>query len=67
MIRSSGDSYTPSHILPAARDVGQRWKSEPGLGEDFEVPVNERLIAEVPGLAYGSPEWASLLPQALGC
>lgn len=66
MIQSSSDSYTASHILPPARDVGQRWKSEPGLGEDFEVPVDERLIAEVPGLVYGSSERASLLPLALG-
>lgn len=55
MIQSSGDSYTPSHILPPAGDAGRRWKSEPGLGEDFEVPLDERLIAEVPDLAYGSP------------
>lgn len=50
MIRSSGDSYPPSHILSPTSDVGQRWKSEPGLGEGFEVPVDERLIAEVTGL-----------------
>lgn len=66
MIQNSGNSYTTSHILPPARDVGQRWKSELGLGEDFKVPVDERLIADVPGLAYGSPEQANLLPQALG-
>lgn len=60
MIQSPGDSYSPSHILPPAKDVGQRWKSEPELGEDCEIPVHERLIAEVPGLAHGSPEQASL-------
>lgn len=65
MIQSSGDSYVPSHIIPSARDVGQRWKSELGLGEDFEAPVDERLIAEVPGLAYRSPERASLLPLVI--
>lgn len=44
VIQSPGDSYIPSHILPSAMDVGQRWKSEPGLGEDCEVPVGERLM-----------------------
>lgn len=55
----------PSHIL---LPVGQRWKSEPrlGEGEDFEVPVDERLIAGVLSLADGGPEWPSLLPLALG-
>lgn len=65
MIQSSGDSYAPSHILPSARDVGQSWKSDPGLGEDFEAPVDGRLVVEVPGLAYRSPERASLLPLVI--
>jgi len=66
VIQSSGDSYTPSHIFSPARDVGQSWKSELGLGEDFEVPVNERLSAEVPGRVHGSREQASFVPLALG-
>lgn len=57
MIQSSGDSYTPSRILPSARDVGQRWKSEAGLGEDFEVHLKERLIEKVPQRGTGSGLW----------